>query len=219
MKHWIRRDRWSLMILGGSALLTLWTYPHLGDRLPVHFDVHGTPDGWMSPAQGVALWMGLLLLLYLLLTFLPRLDPFWRKIRDRYDILLWMRDLVLLVMALFYAASLYAGVRGALPPSLIAILMGLLFLFLGNLLPRLPRNFFFGIRTPWTLASDRVWRKSHRMGGLVFLLAGVLFLLIGILRLPLSWGFWGVLLPLVVWTGLLYPYWAYRKEKASPDLD
>ncbi len=219
MRSWITRDRWSLMVLAGAGILTLWAYPRLGDRLPIHFNLHGTPDRWVSPSSGIGVWLGLLVLLYALMTWLPRLDPFWEKIRDRYDVLLLMRDLLMVVMVLFYAASLYAGIHGTLPPSLLAVLIGMLFLFVGNLLPRLPRNFFFGIRTPWTLASDRVWRKSHRMGGILFLAVGVAFLLIGLFHFPLSWGFWGLLLPLILWTGVIYPYWVYKKEHASPDLD
>ncbi len=65
--------------------------------------------------------------------------------------------------------------------------IGLLFVIIGNYLGRVRKNFFIGIRTPWTLASDEVWNRTHRIGGKLFILSGVIIWIGAILRLPLTW--------------------------------
>ncbi len=213
---WIRRDRWSLASLGVAGGLTALVWPHLGPELPIHFNVHGEADGFTATPRAVAVWMGLLLATYVLTTFLPRIDPFWRRIRERYDVILAVRDLLLGVFTVFYVLTLVAGVKGQWQPHWILFVQGALFIGLGNLLPRLPRNFFVGIRTPWTLASERVWRRSHQVAGLWMMGTGVVLVLMGFLRVPPVWGF-VLLMAVVLGVGVVYPLMLYIR-RGEPDL-
>jgi uncharacterized membrane protein len=86
---------------------------------------------------------------------------------------------------------------------------GLLFVIIGNYLGRVRKNFFIGIRTPWTLASDEVWNRTHRIGGRLFILSGVIIWIGAILRLPLTWTV-GVAVGLVL-IPVVYSYFLYRK--------
>jgi uncharacterized membrane protein len=80
---------------------------------------------------------------------------------------------------------------------------------IGNYLGRVRKNFFIGIRTPWTLASDEVWNRTHRIGGRLFILSGVIIWIGAILRLPLTWTV-GVAVGLVL-IPVVYSYFLYRK--------
>jgi uncharacterized membrane protein len=84
-----------------------------------------------------------------------------------------------------------------------------LFVIIGNYLGKVRKNFFIGIRTPWTLASDEVWNRTHRIGGRLFMLSGVIIWLGALLRLPLSWTV-GVAVGLVL-IPVVYSYFLYRK--------
>ncbi len=214
--NWIRRDRWSLLFLAFAGALTALLWPRLGPELPVHFNVHGVADGFAPTPKAVTIWLTLLLAIYVLTTFLPRVDPFWRRIRDRYDVILALRDVLLGIFTVFYALTLYAGVKRQWDPHWILFVMGALFIGLGYLLPRLPRNFFVGIRTPWTLASEKVWRRSHQVGGVWMLATGAVLVLMGFLRVPPIWGF-ALLLAVVLGVGIVYPFVLYTRQR-EPDL-
>ncbi|MCD6453745.1 MAG: SdpI family protein, partial [Candidatus Aminicenantes bacterium] len=122
---------------------------------------------------------------------------------------------LLLFFALFPLVP-YLYIKGLSNLKLINILIGVLFVFLGNYLPGIKPNYFVGIRTPWTLENETVWRKTHRVGGWSFVLIGIL--IIFSVFLPASWST-TVLLILVCAVAfflVLYSYilwWKISKEK------
>lgn len=215
--NWVQRDWKGLLALGFSGFFTAVAWPHLGEELPIHFNIHGVADGFASTPRAVALWLGILVGIHVLMTFLPRIDPFWQRIRERYDVILALRDVMLAILGVFYGFTLLAGVRGVWDPHWILFVYGALLIGLGNLLPRLPRNFFVGIRTPWTLASERIWRKTHQVGGVWMMGTGAVLILMGFLKAPPLWGF-VLLLAVVIGTGILYPLVLYLRRKELPDL-
>jgi uncharacterized membrane protein len=113
-------------------------------------------------------------LAYLFMTAVPYLDPrraHWANSFRVYPVIKTsLAAFFLLLEALSLRAALHPG--HVLKPEGIAIGMGLLFVVLGNYLPKVRSNFFLGIRTPWTLASDRVWEQTHRLAGWTFVVSG-----------------------------------------------
>jgi uncharacterized membrane protein len=95
--------------------------------------------------------------------------------------------------------------------DLFGIGFGLLFVLLGNYMPKLPRNFFFGIRSPWTLASEVVWTKTHRISGILFAAAGIIFIVLSLLKVQLTIIMIIVLIPLVVFTAFIYPFFLFKR--------
>jgi len=107
-------------------------------------------------------------------------------------------------------AVLLAGAGYALPiPAIAMLAVGVLLMVLGNYMGKLRKNFFIGIRTPWTLASDAVWERTHRLAGWLFVLAGVVVvagvLLGAAIWLPLAAIVAATLIPVV------YSLWIYRR--------
>ncbi|GGN03659.1 hypothetical protein GCM10007092_17680 [Thermus composti] len=203
--------------LGLTWALTLWVYPRLPEKIPAHWNALGEVDRYGSRLE-VFLLPLVLTFLYPLLALAPRLDPKLRGEAPRAWP--WLEAGVVWTLAFLQGIFLYATwreVQGRPFPLGQAFLLGvgLCFLALGLLLPRLSPNYLAGVRTPWTLESPEVWRKTHRRAGLVFALLGLLAWAAAFLG---AWGVWLWLLGLVL--GSLYlvvfSYLAWRKESPGP---
>jgi uncharacterized membrane protein len=146
-------------------------------EVPLHWNAAGAIDSWGGKAN--LLWMGVLPLAFaLFLHWLPRIDPkrdSWTRHAKTYDLIK-----VLLVVSLAAFGWVSAAVALGLPfdvSALVRVLVGLLLIGLGNVMGRLKRNYFVGIKTPWALADDEVWRLTHRRGGFVMVGLGLVFAL------------------------------------------
>ncbi len=215
MKWRLKRDLFALGMIAVIVLLTLYFSSILPDTVPSHFNAEGAPDSWAPKSTVLLLGLGVPVGLYLLLTFIPFIDPFWRRIQPKYDIFLLFRDLA---MAFFVYSSLvtYISARdGRFQTGMFGVGFGLLLALLGNYLPKLPRNFFFGIRSPWTLASETVWKRTHIVSGWLFVGSGLLIAILSFTSLPIHIVLLVVLTPVVLFTAILYPYLLYRKVQGG----
>ncbi len=159
----------ALALLAGAAL-----YSQLPDPMPSHWNAAGEVDGFMPKFQGVFLLPLMTLGIMLLFWVIPAIDPLRANIaqfRKEYNLLiLGFTGYMTYIYALTIASAL--GVQFNMTVMLLPV-VGLLFIGIGLILPRARRNFFIGIRTPWTLSSDTVWAETHRVGAWAFGLAGV----------------------------------------------
>ena len=166
-----------LILAAMIAGLSLWN--RLPDQMASHWNVNDQVDGYMSKFWGVFLMPLITLGMFLLFLVIPNIDPLKANIaqfRDAFNLFI-----VLLVGFTVYIYTLTLlwnlgyknfGLGKAMMPAL-----GVLFIFVGYMLRKAKRNFFIGIRTPWTLSSDRVWDETHRIGAILFTVSGVLALL------------------------------------------
>lgn len=179
----------SLITVIAITWLVAFIYePKLPEQVPSHWNIHGEVDGYMSKPWGVYLMPMISLFSSILLMLLPKIAPKGFKLDQAKKVY----EIIVLVMALFYLGimvlSFEAGLNRAIDMNQwVLVGMGALFIIIGNYLSKVPRNFFLGIRTPWTLASDKVWYKTHRMGSWVFVIAGVFAVVGGLLKWPFSW--------------------------------
>lgn len=207
----VNREFIPLAIIAAVIALALIVGPGLPDVVPSHFDGHGIPDGTMSRTAFLLVIPGIVIALYLVLTFIPFIDPLWKKIQPRYHVLLLFRDFTMGFLLMMFIMNLIAVREGHLSITALGVGLGILFILIGNYLPKTPRNWFFGIRTPWTMSSDEVWKRSHIVGGWCFVGAGVLIVALSFTGLSLQVMMAVVLGPTVVFTGWLYPYLLFRK--------
>lgn len=149
--------------------------PCVPDRLPSHWNAQGQVDGWTSKPLAVFLFLGLIIAFYILLVFLPKLDPLRKNYQQFAGAYYWLRLMMAGFFAAFYIIFLLAA-SGHLQniQKKIIPLMALLFVAMGFLMPKIKRNYFVGIKTPWTLHSDEVWAKTHKLAGWCFIVAGAL---------------------------------------------
>ncbi len=118
---------------------------------------------------------------------------------------------MLTFLLFLYLLSLLAVKEGALRVEVLGIGFGLLFALLGNYMPKLPRNWFFGIRNPWTLSSETVWRKTQIFGGWLFVLSGLAIIVCSLLKINPFIPLFGALLVILPLAGILYPFRLFKK--------
>ena len=210
MRWNLKRDVISIFVPITAIVITLILYPSLPERIPTHFNIEGIPDRYDSKFVYFFWYNVMLSGIYILMTFIPMIDPFWKKIKKRYNLFLIFRDIILFFMFFVFILSIKAMKSGKLDVGWMGIGLGLLFILIGNYLPKIPRNFFFGIRVPWTLASEIVWKKTHIMGGWVFVLAGLLMMILSFSKITL---FITVMIStgIILVFSILYPFFLYKK--------
>lgn len=201
-----------------AVLATLTVYGRLPDRIPTHWNFQGEVDDTSPRLVGAFLAPMIAAALWILLPVLRRVDPRSRNY-ERFDETFWLLLNILTAgLLLLHGATIASSLGYAFDMSR-AVMFGVGFLFaaLGNYFPRLKSNWWMGIRTPWTLESEKVWRQTHRVGGRTFVIGGVLCMLAALLLpSPLA----GVVaFPLLVLGALIpvvYSYVVYRQEKQGP---
>jgi uncharacterized membrane protein len=188
-----------LIILGGvlySALL----YPSLPAQIPTHWDLNGQVNGWTGRAWGAFFGPGFNVLLLALLMVLPALSPRQFQVDSFRRTYNYIALLVVGMIQYFEVISLQAALHPGLESGrwVVAGLM-LMMAGMGNMLGKVRRNFWMGIRTPWTLANDTVWDGTHRLAARLLVAAGGLGALAAGLGAPLALCF------VVLMVALLWP--------------
>jgi uncharacterized membrane protein len=202
-----------LMILGATvAGLLLWN--RLPEQMASHWNINDEVDGYMSKFWGVFMVPLIALGMFGLFLLVPGIDPLKANIaqfRESFNLFI-----VLLVTFMLYIYGLTLawnlGYTGFKMSASMLPAIGLLFIFIGFMLRQAKRNFFIGIRTPWTLSSDRVWEKTHEIGSTLFMLAGALAV-IGSFFGGMT-AFWMLMFPIFGSTIFLviYSYVLYKQE-------
>lgn len=210
------RKRIPLLIVAAAFIASAMVYPSLPERMPTHWNLQGDVDGWSGRAWGA--WMIPLMigLLWGLMRWLPSIDPRgsnYVKFGGAFEAIMLS---VMLFMLGMHAIILRAALGYPVAMDrVIPVGVGILLVVIGNLLPRARPNWFVGIRTPWTLSSDRVWEKTHRVGGRLFVVGGILIAASALVAA--SWTRW-VLIAVVTICSLgavIYSYVEWRKEKKA----
>ena len=181
----MKEFRYFLVMIILAFLTSFITIPYLPDQIATHWGPSGEADGYSSKWFGA--FFGPLMLLFVggLLIASPKIDPRrqnYGKFKSSYFIivnasvtLLFIVHLLTLVNGLGYTVKMDLAV---------SILIGLLFIVIGNHMPRVRPSYMVGLRTPWTLADDGVWAKTHRTGGLLFVIGGLVMIITAFLPIP-----------------------------------
>lgn len=202
-----------LMILAAAAAgLILWN--QLPGQMASHWNINDEVDGYMPKVWGLFMMPLITLGMFALFLVLPAIDPLKAniaKFRGTFNLFI-----VLIVAFMLYIHGLTLawslGHTGFTMSTAMLPAVGLLFIFIGSLLRKAKRNFFIGIRTPWTLSSDTVWDKTHRLGAILFMASGVLAFIGGLFGGTTA--AWFLFVPLTGSTLflLVYSYVVYRDE-------
>ena len=195
-----------------SFIIGAYFYPQMPDRVASHWNVQGEVDGYMSKFWGLFLMPIVSIGLLLLFILIPEVDPLkeniekFRKYFDDFMVLIIVFLFYIYVLTLAWNIGLRFDMGQAIIPA-----MGLLFYYVGTLLVNTKRNWFIGIKTPWTLSSDKVWEETHRVGGKLFKLAGIITIL-GLFFL--KWLLWFIVVPVILFAlyTFIYSYFVYQKE-------
>lgn len=201
----------AIVLLGCVAVASALARGFLPEQVATHWNIAGDVDGWSSRAFVVWFFPLITLGVYLLMLSVWRLDPKrdrYNEFRTAYHV---TKTMLVAFFSILYAVVLSNGLGYAISVSFATmILIGLLFIGFGIILPLIRQNWFFGIRTPWTLSSEKVWDKTHRVGGLCFAGGGFLVLVSTFLfpeYMQISFFF----LVAAALYPVIYSYFAYRR--------
>lgn len=206
---------WLLLgLIASLYIVGIAVYPRLPDMVPSHWNISGQVDGYMSKTAHIVFLPTMVLGIYLLLSIAPVIDPkpeSYEKFRSVYEV--FRIILVLIFSTLYIATTLYAlGVHISIG-KLMMLIMGLMFVFLGNYMGKIRHNYTFGIKTPWTLANEEVWNKTHRISGPLWVAAGFVWILSLFLKEEI--GFFlgmGSIFAVTIF-GFVYSYLLFRRIK------
>ncbi len=201
--------------VAGAFLLSAAVYSRLPARMATHWGIDGTPNGYSSRLVGAFVMPVMALAIWGFMRGLPYIDPRranYAKFQSTYDL---MVNAVVTLLALVHVFVIGHALGWPMPdPGRMApLLVGTMTLILGNVMPRARPNWWFGIRTPWTLTSDTVWTKTHRVGGYLMTAAGVVTLLSVFLPPRATFV---VLMVAIIGASLgsvVYSYFAWREEQ------
>lgn len=207
-----KSEKTVLIIIIFSFLIGIYFYPQMPETTASHWNFKGEVDGYMPKFWGMFLMPLISAVMLLLFIFIPKIDPLKEnieKFRKYYD-----GFVALIILFLFYLYVLTIlwniGVRFDMG-RLIAPAFSILFYYIGILTENAKRNWFIGIRTPWTLSNEKVWDKTHKIGGKLFKIAGLIALLT--VFFP-DFAIFFVLIPVIlisVYT-IVYSYLEFKKQ-------
>jgi len=220
MKNRYRVDKeiiskeWGLIVLI-LFLYILGTilYPELPDKVPSHWNAKGEDDQYSSKFWGAFGIPTMISILYLGLLYIPYIDPGrenYIKFESTYRLIRFLFVIVFAILQIILLTVIITG-KDYLISKLVPGLIGIMFILIGNYLPRIKHNWFVGIRTPWTLSNEGVWKRTHRFAGYLFVIGGFLMLLAAFLPPPVNAiiGVGGVLLVIIL--SIVYSFLIFKK--------
>lgn len=178
MFHILKKDWPIILILFFTLLAAILVYPHMPDRVPMHWNIKGEVDSYGSRFSGTFLLPLMNIGMYALFLVLPKLDPKkenYDKFKSSYQVIKYALIIFMSMIYLFVVlASLGYPINiGKVVPAGVSIL----FIILGNVMSRVKFNYFVGFRLPWTLANEEVWTKTHRLGAKLMVSGGFVALI------------------------------------------
>ena len=205
---------WALILLPYAYLVTIWR--ELPDKVPTHFNFEGKANGWSNKTTMLFMPGVFGIGIYALMLAIPFLDP-KNKIQQMGDKFFVLRFMLTLFTSALMTYLLYAGNAGSLKnPGLLVGLIGALFAMLGNYFQTIRPNYFIGIRTPWTLENEQVWKKTHLLSGRLWMVGGIVIVILSFLItnnhiLMVVFGILGLIMGVVP---VVFSYTEFKREKS-----
>ncbi|MDE2311761.1 MAG: SdpI family protein [Patescibacteria group bacterium] len=205
-----------LAMVIAALSLGAYFYPRFPETVVTHWNIQGEPNGYMGRLGGAFVIPGLLAVMYLLFLVLPALDPKSERYAEFGKVYQILKNGILATLLAIYAAAGFYNL--GYPVKINAIvpwLVGLLLIVIGNYMGKLKRNWFVGVRTPWTLSSENAWNKTNRASGYLMMLFGLAVIVTP--YLPKAWGLWVFIgaAALMLLGSLIYSYVVYRRERRA----
>ncbi|MGH0053163.1 MAG: SdpI family protein, partial [Sphaerochaetaceae bacterium] len=193
-------------------LFSLAVYDQLPDQIPIHFNATGEPDNYASKAFGAFGLPLLLALLNVIVQLALKTDPKRDTSSKLYHISRWI--IALLTLFITPLSLLIALGHPLRVEKIVPLAVSILFLVMGNYLPKIKQNYTIGIKLPWTLANEENWKKTHRLAGWIWSFFSLVFILSIILDFFVVWIFFGDL-AIMVLVPVVYSFLLARKTSPN----
>jgi uncharacterized membrane protein len=218
MKINFKKEIFYLLIAFVPYIYLAFIYKGLPGTVPTHFDIHGEINGWSSKASLWFIPASLTIVINFLFLLLPVIDP-KRRLNSSSGKFEHIRFIVVLFIAGLSCFILYISKTQNVEHlnKFMFAFLGLFFAALGNFFPSLKPNYFIGIRSPWALENETVWKKTHQMAGKLWVAGGILLMIL-VFTLPNNGMLGNVALPLLIFISIvpvLYSFIIWRKAKKN----
>lgn len=209
----MKKNIFIFIIIILSLLVGIYFSPQMNDRVASHWNSKGEVDGYLSKTTSIILIPIIMLILYFAFTIIPKIDPLKKNILsfqkefNNFIIIFFLFLFYIHLLTILYNIGIIFNLSKFMLPAL-----GILFYRMGILISRSKRNWFIGIKTPWTLSNDFVWDRTHRISGNLFKISGIII----ILSIFLFKYAFLILLILIVFTLIFvyaYSYYLYKNRK------
>lgn len=208
----LKKDWPILILIVLGFVIGVYFYPSLPDRVPIHWNAQGQVNGYGSKLFGTFGIPLIILGMYLMFVVLPFIDPKrknYSSFESTYQFLKYL--LVVFFLGMEVITLLIASGTVMNKPILIQIMISMLFILLGNVMGRLKHNYFMGIKTPWTLANEEVWRKTHRLAAPLWVFGGIVNILLAVTGITFNGLSFIIVLAIITLVPIAYSYLAYRE--------
>ena len=196
-------------------LYLAYVWNQLPSEVPLHWNIKGEVDRYGDRSELILIPILTSLLIYLIFLAVPYIDPKKQiqKMGKKYDTLKWIITTFMSVLALFIIYT--AKNQSIANPNYILLLCGVLFIIFGNYFKTIKANYFIGIRTPWTLENEAVWKETHKLGGKIWFAGGLLIILSSLIfDEQTNFIIFMTIIAVMVLVPVVYSYLLFRKQKA-----
>jgi uncharacterized membrane protein len=204
---------WVFVLTPYAYLLSIWD--KLPEQVPTHFNIDGVANDWSSRSSLLFLPCAIPIIIYFVLLIIPAIDP-KKKIQEMGEKYYSFRFMTTFFVSLIEVYTLYISNSGSIKsPFMLYAIIGAVFIMLGNYFQAVRPNYFIGIRTPWTLENEQVWKKTHRLGGRLFMLGGILIAILAffIHNQHTYFFIFGAIIVVVVVVPYVFSYTEFQKGK------
>ena len=215
MREYWNKYKWMMLITSVVILLPILggilLWDKLPEQVPFHWNIQGQVDNWVSRPVAVFVMPFVLLGFQWLCFFASAWDPKQRNINKKVlGLVLW----IIPVLSWFTSGIMYAGSMGWELDfvKITLLLMGALFVAIGNYLPKCKQNYTIGIRVKWTIEDEENWNATHRLGGRIWVAGGAVLLAGMFLPEKIGIALMLIVLPVLVAVPVLYSYRFYQKK-------
>ncbi|MED4652163.1 SdpI family protein [Bacillus pseudomycoides] len=209
----MKKHLFAIILILTTCLIWAISWPYLPDTIATHWS-GGTADGFSSKLTGMMSMVGIMIGCYVFLNVLQKIDPKKENYEKFSKALMMINNSLLVVLFIGNIDIITNGLGYKLFINRVPeLLVGILFLIIGNYLPQCKPNFFVGMRNPWTLSNEEVWRKTHRFSGKVFVALGLMMM--ASIVVPAEWRSYMMLTMILIAVVLTngYSYILYKKEQ------
>jgi uncharacterized membrane protein len=203
-----------IVLLPFIYLAYVWN--QLPEKVPMHWNIQGEINRYGEKIELLLIPILLPLLVYVIFLVISRIDPKNKlsKMGNKFQTLKLLMTIFMSVIALFIIYS--AKNQSFTNPNYIVLLIGVLYIILGNYFKTIKANYFLGIRTPWTLENETVWKKTHKLGGKIWFIGGIIVVLSSlILAKQPNFILFLIITGIISIIPIVYSYIIFRKEKKN----
>ncbi len=214
MKPLLKKE-WPLILIILLPFIYLgYLWPHLPDKVPLHWNINGEIDRYGNKAELIIIPILLPLLIYIVFLVIPKIDP-KNKLNKMGNKLQSLKALLTIITSIIALFILYSVKIQNLPNPNYSILgIGVLFVILGNYFKTIQPNYFIGIKTPWTLENETIWKETHRMAGKLWLIGGLVVIFTSlVLDNKSNLTLFLIITGIITVIPIVYSYLLFKKQK------